>query len=473
MGVTTEPPWLHKTVGVAAGNGTNAHTITFSTFGDAPFTPADGSLLAVFVFGAVTHTVSAGGWTEQAEPVNSGEMSLFTVTASSTTSITITHNGSNYPIGVAVYEFAAGSTFLAAIGAAGAGTDVFPALSGLAAVEKVVIGARGRTEVNGTSGASTVWTNSYVQDASLYQATAGGAEGFYMTVGHKINDTATSVTPTATTTYTGTWPTTDRQRVTSAFNVVMAGGGPTPFTKDWSDTWRITNAITKDYTTTWRVTNALTKDWSSTWRVTNAFTKDWSTDWRVSTAFNKDYADAWRVTNSITKDYVSSWNILAAWQKDYASTWRITNAIAKEWSESWRVFNAFSKDWASTWDLLAGTGWTKDYADTWRVRNAWSADWISTWRVLNTWQGDWSGTWRVRNGWAKDYESTWDLFQGEAFTKDWADSWRIRALFQRDWASTWNIDSDILPPPLSADVTARIGVRTTARIITPTVTARL
>ena len=57
MAVTTEPPWINKTSGTAARNGTTSHTISFG------FTSTTGNLLVVIISGDVTHTVT--GWTEQ------------------------------------------------------------------------------------------------------------------------------------------------------------------------------------------------------------------------------------------------------------------------------------------------------------------------------------------------------------------------------------------------------------------------
>lgn len=231
MAVVTEPPWLNKSVGIAARNGTNSHTITFSTFGDAPFTPTTGSLLTVEVFGAVTHTVSAGDWAEQLSPVNSAELSLFTVTTSGHTDIVITHNGSNYPIGVVIREYPVGSTYVAGAGDANITTDnTWNTLSGLTGGtgnEVVIIGARGRAVISATAtAADSVWSAPYVEDADLF-ALFSGTDGFYLTSGHQINFTGTSVTPAAATSYTGgAGFANDRQHIVYAINATATGDTP-------------------------------------------------------------------------------------------------------------------------------------------------------------------------------------------------------------------------------------------------------
>lgn len=213
MGVVTEPPWLNMNSGVAARNGTNSHTISFG------FTSTAGSLLVVLVYGPVTHT--AAGWTEQLEGVTSGELSVFLKTSTGDSSITVTHNASNFPVVWTAYEFNTGSAYTTGVMAANTASDTFPALTGLPGDAEVIIAARGRIPADpSNTQATTTWDSPFVEDADLFVADDGSTDGAYMTVGHQINYTGTSITPTATTTYA--WGTVDRQHAVFALNVVQA-----------------------------------------------------------------------------------------------------------------------------------------------------------------------------------------------------------------------------------------------------------
>jgi hypothetical protein len=218
----TEPPWLNKSGGVAARNGTTSRTITFSTDGDAPFTPTNGSLLVFLCFGGVTHTVSVGGWTEQLSPVNSGELSVFTVTAASHTTIAITHNGSNYPVNWLAYEFASGSTWTNGTGQSVADVDnqTWPALGSLPGTDQVVIAARGQAQGPTGGPPAGTWSAPWVEDYKQSTAHNGATDGCWMHVGRQINVTATSVTPTST--YSSTNTVNNIQQVVFALNVVQA-----------------------------------------------------------------------------------------------------------------------------------------------------------------------------------------------------------------------------------------------------------
>lgn len=209
MAVTTEPPWTNVSSGTADRNGTTSHTIPFG------FTTATDSLVVVVVFGGVTHTVS--GWTEQLSPVSSGELSVFTKVSTGDADITVTHNASNYPVQWVAYEFPEGSTYTAGQ-SNNASDETFPDLAGLPGVEQVVIAARGRIAGGSESGASTTWTGPWVEDVDLFTAN-GATDGCYLTVGHQINVTATSITPSASTTYDGTWGIGDREKVVFALDV--------------------------------------------------------------------------------------------------------------------------------------------------------------------------------------------------------------------------------------------------------------
>jgi fibronectin-binding autotransporter adhesin len=212
VAVTTEPPWLNKISGTAPRNGTTSHTINFG------FTSTSGSYLACFIHGAVTNTAS--GWTKQAGPVATGECALLTKTSTGDSSITVTHNGSNYAVHYVIYEFPAGTT-LTGIDSTTGSNDTMIGLSGLPGSEQVVIGAVGRVAIGSETGASATWTAPWVEDGDLFVA-ASGTDGAFFTVGHQINVTAASITPTTSISYTGTWGNNQREKISVAFNVAAS-----------------------------------------------------------------------------------------------------------------------------------------------------------------------------------------------------------------------------------------------------------
>lgn len=212
-------PWLNKTSGIAARNGTNSHTIPFG------FTSTSGNELVVIVYGGVTHTAS--GWTERLSPVSSGELSVFTKTSAGDSSITVVHNGSNYPVGWVAYELPAGSTWTGGTGVnANSFFPSFPDLTGLPGTTQLVIAARGRVAGStAATSASTVWNNPLFEDADLFAAHDGSNDGAYLTVGHTTT-TDTSISPAAVSTYDGTWTVDDRQQVVFAITLGTGGSGP-------------------------------------------------------------------------------------------------------------------------------------------------------------------------------------------------------------------------------------------------------
>ncbi len=229
--------------GIAARNGTSSHTIPFG------FTSTSGSLLCVVVFGGVTH--DASGWTEQLSPVSSGELSVFTKTSAGDSSITVTHNASNYPVAWAAYEFPAGSSYT--VGSSdNASSDTFPGLSGLPGTEQLIIAARGRIAGGSESGAGTTWTAPWVESVDLFTA-ASGTDGCYLTIGVQPDYTGTSITPTASTTYDGTWGVGDREKAVFAIEVADPGGGGT---HDGAGTAAGTSTASGSATVTWSASGA-------------------------------------------------------------------------------------------------------------------------------------------------------------------------------------------------------------------------
>lgn len=195
MAVVPEPPWLNKTSGVSARNGTTTHTITLG------FTPTSGNFLMFVVGGGVTHT--NGSWTERAAPVANGELSVFTKTSAGTeTTFTDTTNGSNYPVVWAAYEFLAGTTWTGSANSA-SGSGTFVQLTGLPGTEQVVFGAMGVSSntFNASNITTATWSAPWVEDAEVNNPYVSPTDGYDITIAHQLNVTATSITPTASTSY--------------------------------------------------------------------------------------------------------------------------------------------------------------------------------------------------------------------------------------------------------------------------------
>jgi hypothetical protein len=470
MATTTEPPYVHKNSGVAARNGTTTHVVNFTTDGVSPFTPAAGNFLVVVAFAGVTNTAS--GWAEPHSPVSSGELSVFTKTVVADTGITVTHNAANYPMNWLVYELPAGSSYDAGQQDT-TSADTPPSLTGLpggAGNERLVITARGRIAGSASeTGASTVWGGSMVEDLDLFTVFAT-TDGCYLTVAHQINLTATSITPTGTPTYVGTWGVGDREKVTLSL-IAAPVSSTTPFTKDVTESYRVYNAFTKDVQERYRITNAFTKDQAEVYRVFNALTKDVVERYRVYAVFTKDVVEAYRVYGAFTKDVVErysvynpftkdvaeAYRVLNGWTKNTAESYRVLNALLKDQADSWRVFNTFTKNITETYTVLNGTGFIKDVVESWRVYNAFTKDMDERYRVLAPLLVDKVERYRVLN----------------ALVVDKADSWRVYAAFTRDVVERYRILSGIPTPPLSADVTAYLTAYATANLTAETVTAYL
>jgi hypothetical protein len=333
------------------------------------------------------------------------------------------------------------------------GTDAGGAGTGTLLGSQVATGITGSTW-----NTVTLTTPINVVSTKLYRVGIHNSQGRYVNTGHIfdagaiVNGNLTGVADASNplgngwTINNGTFAigstSTDIQYPKSTFqgtnyfvDVVFTAGSTTPFTRDYSSTWRSFAGITRDYSSTWRslatftrdysstwaVYNALTRDYVSSWRVLNAFTKDYASNWRSLAGFTSDYASSWRVLGAFTRDYSSVWRVLNTWVTDYATTWRVLNGLTQDYADAWRVLNAFAKDYTSTWAVLSGTAFFRDYTTTWRVTNQFSADYQSTWAVLNAF--------------ARDYVSNWRIFGG--FTRDYSSSWRVYRQFIRDFSSTW------------------------------------
>lgn len=193
------PSWVSRTVlsgSSVTANGTSSHTCTF--------TPAtSGNFLVAIMGGAVTFTTPAG-WTLGESAVNNAGLYVFYKTASSSeSSFSTTHNGADYAIEGVVYEFPAGTSFLAS----NSQTAMFfnsnntgPTVSGLTgtytrfAARTAIVDA-----TNGT--ASHAWTIPSIEDYDAYVARSTN-DGIELTIAYDDNQAGSSFTPSGTMTTT-------------------------------------------------------------------------------------------------------------------------------------------------------------------------------------------------------------------------------------------------------------------------------
>jgi hypothetical protein len=193
------------------------------------------------IYGAVTNAVT--GWTKQLSALNNGELSIFTKTSAGDSSIAVTNNAAGYDELWEVYEYYSGTTYLAGVKTDN-GTDTFPALTGLSAVDKTIFACKGRAYNAGTVGADTTWTSPWVEDADLVIG-KNTYDGAYLTVGRQINVTATSITPAASTNYTS-GSASSRELAVFALNVAVA---PVSYTATIAQNMPVlTQSVTADAT---------------------------------------------------------------------------------------------------------------------------------------------------------------------------------------------------------------------------------
>lgn len=447
MGVTPEPPWTNFASGTAPRNGSTSHTINFG------FTSTTGRFLVVEVFGAVTN--AAAGWTEQLAPVASAELSVFTKTSAGESSITVTHNGSNYPVHWTVREYAAGSTWVGYVDS-NSNVDTFPALTGLPGVEVVVHAVRGRSASNGLeTNATAVWTAPFVEDADLFSALTGGTDGAgHFTSAHAINITATSITPSATTTYSGTWSTPDREKAVYAINAV-APASTTSVSSDldtrWrvraqvsqslDSRWRVRQSVSQSLDSRWRVYNTTSQSLDSRWRVRNSISQSLDSRWRVRSLTSQDLDSRWRVREIISQSLDSRWRVRALATQSLDSRWRVYNLAQQSLDTRWRVRNLVSSDLDTRWAVDASVlSVSSDLDSRWRVRNSVVANLDTRWRVRQSVISDLDTRWAVDSSVlsvSSDLDARWRVRGPVAADLD--SRWRVRARVSSDLDARWRV----------------------------------
>lgn len=156
--------WLNHVAVAAPRNGSTTHTVSPSSgvvVAGTAFTPSAGNLLVCVVEGAVTSSTPTG-WTlpSGGSAVNNTGLYVWHRVAAGADTFSTTHNGSNYPVVFDIYEFPAGSAFLAAASAVGvsAASGAGPSLSGLTAAANFRAGVVGQTVSNGLAPGSFTWS---------------------------------------------------------------------------------------------------------------------------------------------------------------------------------------------------------------------------------------------------------------------------------------------------------------------------
>jgi hypothetical protein len=220
--------WVRSSLAQAAPNGGTSNTYSFL--------PADaGNLLVAVGYGSVTFTTPTG-WTLQSTQVTNGGLYVWSKTATGgESSFASTHNGSNYPTAVVVYEFLAGSTFTAALNGttgsaatAASQSSTLPALTLAANSNNTVFGVMGMDagQLAGMTG-STTWTGpaGLAGDVDLLMP-GSTTDGYYLATGALQGTATTSCTPTATTTNNKSYFVI-REAITFAVTVAPPGAGTT------------------------------------------------------------------------------------------------------------------------------------------------------------------------------------------------------------------------------------------------------
>jgi hypothetical protein len=217
-------PWLNRAVYQLPRNGTTTHTVdpTSATnlVSGSAFTPTSGRLLVAVIEGAVTSTTPSG-WTlpSGGSAVNlTGLYVWWRSAAAGSNAFTTTHNASNYPVVVSIYEFPAGSTFVKSVAATGLAYNAAnPALTALTGTN-TVMAVKARTVPDSDAYAFT-WTGTGtpVEDWDLRAAFAT-TDGYVASLAYVDGFTGTSWQPTASNAVTSG----SHEALTFAINVASA-----------------------------------------------------------------------------------------------------------------------------------------------------------------------------------------------------------------------------------------------------------
>lgn len=194
--------WVNRAVFQAPRNGTASHTIdpasTVGLVAGAAFTPTAGRLLVVVVEGAVTSSTPSG-WTlpSGGSAISYSGLYVWYRTAAGGDTFATTHNGANYPVIFAVYEFPAGSTFVKSASVTGvSNTGANPNLTGLSGTN-LIFGVKGAAMTSGETYGGAVWSSGYVEDYDD-SVPFSSTDGYWVTIAAREGVTTSSAQPTAT-----------------------------------------------------------------------------------------------------------------------------------------------------------------------------------------------------------------------------------------------------------------------------------
>ena len=202
--------WINRSVVAAPRNGTTSHTVAFTP-------AASESLLVAVMYGSVTSTTPAG-WTlpPGGSAINNGGMYVWHKTATAgESSLTTVHNGSNYPVIMAVYEFPAGSALVTAASSVNnPDSSSGPTLSGLTGTNLLV--GIAASSVNGS-----VWPFTWTSPTGIVKDIDQGVpadvtDGYSFSLAYLEDSPASTWNPASTTSGVAS------ERITLAVHVAPA-----------------------------------------------------------------------------------------------------------------------------------------------------------------------------------------------------------------------------------------------------------
>jgi hypothetical protein len=202
--------WLNRAVFKLPRNGTSTHTFDFSSstnlVSGAAFTPTAGNRLVAVVTGAPTSTCPVG-WSQVLTAVSNTGTYMFTRWANTIgTSFSLTHNGSNYPVLLAVYEFPRETAYGYGIAAVGASATSAIILANTNAALNQVIAFKSGIRGSGANVGTFAWTGSGspVEDFDLGEAFAT-TDGYMASLAYVDDYVGSTWQPTATSSESGTF----------------------------------------------------------------------------------------------------------------------------------------------------------------------------------------------------------------------------------------------------------------------------
>lgn len=208
--------WMNRTLVQAPRNGTTSHTVTFTP-------AAAGNLLVAVVDGSVTSTTPTG-WTLPSGGSAVEYTGLYVwwkIATAGESQFATTHNGGDYAVVFAVYEFPAGSAFVKSASGTGVGMSAAnPALSGLTGTN-MVMAVKAGTVAQTYTYTGTTWTG-MVEDFDV-TAPFSVTDGYRASLAYLDGFTGTSSQPTGVASGT----TVISEALTFAVNVAQPASFPT------------------------------------------------------------------------------------------------------------------------------------------------------------------------------------------------------------------------------------------------------